>query len=821
MQTTVWILALLPLAAGNEGLAPWGGVQHPTDVVRRHVQEITDGRVEYDVIQGGTMDGRNCRSPQGVWQPFQQTWESNRRVRMENVGDTDVVNPWLSNGRNDFRNLDTIVARAVAPGMTDQDKAMSLWWQEIQHRFHLDGDNAELSNPVRMFNVYGHNTCGNDSICLAGQWKKAGLRVAPARVVGHCVTQVFYDGSWHLFDGDMHSVYLLRDNETIAGEQDIVRDHDLVRRTHTQGILQADGRAGDEWESSIYVFHGGVTGDRNADMNTSMNMKLRPHEALVWRWGHVSPVKYHGNSQPKFPDRICNGLWEYRPDFSSTAWRKGATSVEGIRETPDGLAAEAGGAGTIVWTVTSPYVFVGGRLEIDGDGAEFAISHDGKSWNECTADIDRHFLPQGAARYTYQLRCRLSRDARLKRLAIINDVQMAPLSLPEMAIGKNSFAYTDQSVGERKVRITHEWVERSASQPPAAPSEPIEPRDTGEAQGTGIVFRWKPAVDADGDAIADYHFELSARPDMKWPLSMSFAKLISRTADAGKPQYTLAAPGQLNPDREYYWHVRAQDSKGVWGSWSKTWTFTPRGPAAPLDVAIEYDGKRNEGILRWKPNPRGRRPAWYRIYASDEKGFSASDEPYRVTTGISKELPSTFPANFVTEIRQTEARVLGPFVSLAGMNKAFYRVVAVDEWGQRSGASDYAEAPRPVIFSQPLAKAKAGADYETAFSVVRSLGDLRMQVIEGRETMNFWDIERPRYRLEKGPEWLKLDETTGRLSGKPGTAERAEVIVAVTLERPARRLNEDDLKWGREKIVSLGTEAVGPTKQTFVIEVEP
>ncbi len=179
MTAMLWILALLPLGQGGEGLAPWGSDRHPTDVARRHVQEITAGQAEYAVIQGGTMDGRNCRPPQGVWHPFQQSWESNRQVRMENLGETDVVNPWLSNGENDFRNLDAIVARAVSPGMTAGDKAMSLWWQEVQHRFHFDGDNGELSNPVKMFNVYGHNTCGNDSICLAGQWKKAGLKVAP------------------------------------------------------------------------------------------------------------------------------------------------------------------------------------------------------------------------------------------------------------------------------------------------------------------------------------------------------------------------------------------------------------------------------------------------------------------------------------------------------------------------------------------------------------------------------------------------------------------------------------------------------------------
>ncbi len=85
------------------------------------------------------MDGRNCRSPQGVWQPFEQIWESNRSVRMENLSGTDVINPWLSNGHNDFRSLDQIVLRTARPGMSDREKAMAIWWQEIQHRYPLRG----------------------------------------------------------------------------------------------------------------------------------------------------------------------------------------------------------------------------------------------------------------------------------------------------------------------------------------------------------------------------------------------------------------------------------------------------------------------------------------------------------------------------------------------------------------------------------------------------------------------------------------------------------------------------------------------------------
>jgi hypothetical protein len=820
MGTTLLTWAVLLLGATNdEARVPWASNHHPADVAKRHEQEITDGRAEFVVVQGGTMDGRNCRSPQGVWQPFEQTWESNHSVRMENIGASDVVNPWLSNGQNDFRSLDRIVARAIEPGMTDGDKARAIWWQEIQHRFHLEGDNDELLDPVKVFNVYGHNTCGNDSICLAGQWRQAGLKVAPARLVGHCVTQVFYDGSWHLMDGDMHAIYLLRDNETIAGEQDLVRDHDLIRRTHTQGILQPDRRAGDEWESSIYVFEGKVNGDRNSARST-LNMTLRPGEALVWCWGHLNPIKYHGSAPPRFPDRLCNGLWEYRPDFKQPSWRAGASTVESIQERDDGLVAEEGKTGIVVWTMSSPYVFVGGRLEVEGTGARFKLSWDGKSWHEVDRNLDTLFPPNGPARYRFYLKCELSGDAIIRRLGIVNDLLMAPLTLPGMGVGTNAFTYTDESASGRRVRITQQWVERSASRPPDGPREPVFPPAGGVTDGTEIVFQWRPASDPDGNAIADYHFELSGRADMKWPLSMSFSKLISRTADAGQARYALPSPGLLNPDTAYFWHVRAQDDKGVWGPWSSTWSFTPRGPAPPRDVRLEFDREHNQGILRWAANPLGRKPAAYRVYASDEKGFSVSDRPYKVTVGVSEKIPSEFPANFVVETSATEL-VVGPHVKHQGANKAFYRVIAVDAAGNRSGPSDYAACPRPVIVSAPVTRATNGVAYRYPIAVIRSLGDLRTRVVNGKETMNFWDAERLRFTIQRGPRWLTIDQSTGLLSGTPDRSGKTEVAVSVTLERDLRRLDEEALKWGIEKVVSSGTDKVGNATQSFVIEVGP
>jgi hypothetical protein len=146
-------------------------------------------------------------------------------------------------------------------------------------------------------------------------------------------------------------------------------------------------------------------------------------------------------------------------------------------------------------------------------------------------------------------------------------------------------------------------------------------------------------------------------------------------------------------------------------------------------------------------------------------------------------------------------------------------VVAIDELGKRSGASDYAVAPRPVIYSKPVATARVGTEYRYQIHTNRSLGDLNSRMVDGQQTSGYFDIEKLQFTLANGPAWLKIDEATGVLSGMPDVQGRTNVAVTVTIDRQVRKLDEAALRWGREKVLSIETERVGTAIQKFVIDV--
>ena len=198
---------------------------------------------------------------------------TNVEVTLANIGDTPVINPWIRRvGMPDTRNLQSIVDSIVKPGMSDKEKARRIWEFEINNRFHATTQDDEVADVVKRVNVYGYTLCYDESKDISDMWRAAGLKVRKGYPTGHSLAEVYYDGAWHELDSDESIISLLRDNETIASESQIVADHDLMKRTHTYGVLAPDNRLSDEGGAALIYWEGPRSGEQPSVTKHNMDL---------------------------------------------------------------------------------------------------------------------------------------------------------------------------------------------------------------------------------------------------------------------------------------------------------------------------------------------------------------------------------------------------------------------------------------------------------------------------------------------------------------------------------------------------------------------
>ena len=730
------------------------------DATRRHSQSIDTSDTRYRVHVGGTVDGQSLRDPVGYGN-FSQRWENNLWTRLENTGEEAVVNPWIHiDGRCRWHCVEQVLDDVLEAGMSDADKAHAIWEFARRHRYHSTTADDEVKDTVKMLNVYGYTLCWDEAYTLSNLWQAAGLRIRRGLPHGHCTTEVFYDGGWHLLDSDEHLLVLDRDNETIVGETEISRDHDLMKRSHAYGVLSHEDHTRSEAAASLFCHTGGRAGSRPRIGDHRMDLTLRPGEALVWGWQERG--RYHGYGDT--PPRFCNGelVWSPPIDHTCERWTEAA---EGARCDATGLIA-----GSLTWRLLAPYVMVGGRLVLTADGSPIRVdlSRDGGAWavvadhlhGGVTLDLDRHFAHDSPP--TYDVRLRLTGDGfTLSGLRVQLTLQMAPLSLPALHVGDNDVTYADEST-TRQVEVTHAWSERDDLTAPAPP-DPETPADGAAIDGTTPTLRWSDTCGQDGD----YHIRLGTDPDLRRVLSPVFEKLVSRTPSKGLAQWTVPEEGLLNPDTRYYWRVRARNADGLWGAWSRTANFTPRSPGVPLDVRLDMDWDSRQGVLRWHLNTVGTAPVRYEVYGSDERGFTVSREDYSIVAGHSEpEGKRHMSANLQFDTDDTCGVVVGS--GIASGNRAFYRVVAIDAQGLRSGPSDYAEAPRPFVHTSLPEQISAGTTTTLGLETIRSIGDLRSESDGPQRYLSaIRDGDDISFLLDEGPDFIELDAVSGQLTFRP------------------------------------------------------
>jgi len=753
-----------------------GGLDRFPAAPKKHVERITSAPHEYAIEMGGTLDMENTRTL--TTNNCYITFQNNVQLTIANVGDTPVVNPRLViNDRGDWYTFERLLGEFTRGATTDQERVYLIWENMRQNTYHespLFGD-SEPHDPVKLYNVYGFNLCDDAGNAGCSLFHHAGLVGSKNRALrGHVQCEALVNGKHQFMDVDMDCFYLDRENEIPVSGDECARDHDLVRRELNYGPVVSGFTPSD---APAALFGPDDTQHDAQLRGHAIAYTLRPGEKAVLRWDNVGKYCAENAERAHRPKYFGNSKFVYRPRLTAEAVGRESSSCEGIAHvTVNGHARLIGTSpkAHVDYPIRLPYPACGGTVRATFVGMKadntfsLGLSLDGKQWKELWTGrgagsheaevaldeaLDVHNKP---AKYGYFVRVGLGSSgpgegAGLLSLEIETDVLAAPVSLPRLTVGTNRVIYRDETEGPRRVEITHEWRESDAVEPLAPVESPEYPKPRAEVADSIVPFSW-PAVEG-----ADrYHLQVSRRADFRYPYRTSLDVIIPTT------RWAVPFTGIFSPDTTYYWRLRCRDHGGVWGDWSRPWTFTWKGPRVPVNLRFERAGQAI--MLHWEPNPRGERPVKYEVYGSDEKGFSIHKGEHDVPGR------GRVPGNFLGETPETSMVVVSP-TGAAAANRVFYRVVAIDAAGTASGCSDYVELPHPMIYTKPAATATVGRPYAYQAKSLASLGDYQSRqdptADRKRYAYRFWDVEENRFQLLEGPAWLTLDEQAGSLSGTP------------------------------------------------------
>lgn len=556
---------------------------------------------EYTIETGGTMDPQNLE------------------ITIENIGDTPLVNPRLTvNGLYDWYDAKTLAAEITRDCRTDEEKALAIWWWIRYRTFQRSPRDESAVHPVRALNGYGYGICGHVAAWMKCLWTAAGLQARMQELWGHTVSEAYYNGAWHMLDGNVKVFYLDRDNRTIASLATLEHDKGLIERAvHPREMepwylgLDPPGRNEDfvRYITSYkdnYEEHGH---DSEIAKNYSMAITLRPGEKLV-RWWTPELGKFEGSqSRSELPLRFANGQLIWEPDLSrvdirpflsvpatgNVATRKldGKSPAIHVADLQDELYTRPS---TFSIPIETPYPIVGGRFSCTlvkegGSGLDNASIYFGRPrwesgdlyeyrWGQgpqtVRLDFDSKILASDSKR-NYDIGFAIRGNSAstpatqtgIEAFRSETDLQVAPQSLPALSLGANKIHFRQDSPQPAKVRITYKWREIDGPRPPATVTKALVAAGGNEATSLAPVLRWAPASTAEPDGkVVDYQVMVSLRPDCRWPVSTT----LHRNIDSDRTEWNVPE-GFLNPGTTYYWKVRARDNHGHIGEWGPVFSF--------------------------------------------------------------------------------------------------------------------------------------------------------------------------------------------------------------------------------------------------------
>jgi hypothetical protein len=427
-----------------------------------------------------------------------------------------VYGPRLaSNQTPDLYDLESYVKSIVKPGMTPKQQAIALWRANCEQMYHWNnpveyplikpGQFLDVTDPVRLMNVYGYTLCFCSAAGMEAVWREAGLEGREFGLPGHVSNEVWFDGAYHYLDMEFKG-YLTRPDGVIASARECgLKPAEIIVSSRIPPDFFPLTRYPFRSYLSRMVFAGLMDGgpswyaSHRAQSGHVMHVSLRPGECYYRAWDNVGkfvndyprwvePGEFgttdcrYGPHELDGPHSFGNGVMIYEPDLSNATdeFERGVFSSRGLVRTDRGLSVARGGLeGECVIRVQVPYVICGhtGRLddpESASDAALVSLRGTGRIETQVSVDNGRSWLPAASApgkidltrfvkrRYGYQVRLRLKSGAEVNGLRIDTYFQLAQAALPALARGTNIMTFGLDEAGEMVEWTVPTWESEQA-----------------------------------------------------------------------------------------------------------------------------------------------------------------------------------------------------------------------------------------------------------------------------------------------------------------------------------------------------------------------
>ena len=289
----------------------------------------------------------------------------------------------VSDASPDLTDLDSFSRSITSRWTTSAEKVWALfYWTHILKRqtTPMVVHGFEVTDPIRNFSDYGFTQCSTISGINQSLYETLGLRHQYWDICNHTVSQVEYDGKFHLVDSSFSNMVTVEDGQTLASLQEAARDSGRLLKERSLYSTSANGfLTGSDSMRSLADYVNPTTGTSspglwrafceaglkfrdyyyNWDRGHRYVLNLRENESYTryYRRLGTTPEYWVGTERVDNPDPNLkyeidsanrfgirgNGFWTYSPSLSAADWQSAAYRSSNMTSASGGLQPAAVG----------------------------------------------------------------------------------------------------------------------------------------------------------------------------------------------------------------------------------------------------------------------------------------------------------------------------------------------------------------------------------------------------------------------------------------------------------------------------------------------